>query len=153
MSSLVHTDTSCRTTSDLNCQSAVTPTCIRYSLQLARSPLFLKSLSSNRPWIPVFSHILRISDMQSFGLALKNSFPALMVRLCCFQSQRYWSCWLSNAEKAYMLEGRKKREDEWISKQCASWFYLYCTLRCRVIVFIVINAKLNAAKDDGLFPA
>lgn len=73
-------------------------------LQFARPPFLRNSSSTNFSLMPVFSHILRISDMHRRGFRLKCSFPAWIVRLCCDQSHRKWRCWLSSAEKAYMLQ-------------------------------------------------
>lgn len=72
--------------------------------QLALSPLLRKSPSSGFSVLPVFSHILWISDMHSLGFRRKKSRPCRIVRLCWFQSHRFCRFWLLMAEKAYMLK-------------------------------------------------
>lgn len=78
--------------------------------QLALSPLFRKSPSSGFSVLPIFSHILWISDMHSLGFRRKKRRPFRIVRLCWFQSHRLCRFWLLMAENAYMLMMKKNEE-------------------------------------------
>lgn len=86
----------------------------RYS-QLALSPLLRKSPSSGFTVMPVLSHILWISDMQSLGFKRKNKRPFRIVRLCWFQSHRCCRFWLLMAENAYMLMMEEEKERRLLS--------------------------------------
>lgn len=99
----------------------------KYS-QLACSPLLRKSPSSGFSVLPVFSHILWISDMHSLGFRRKKRRPFRIARLCWFQSHRFCRFWLLMAENAYMLimknnEGKVTTISQKSRKQHKAWVY------------------------------
>lgn len=102
---------------------------VKKNSQLALSPLLRKSPSSGFTVMPVLSHILWISDMQSLGFRRKKRRPFRIVRLCWFQSHRYCRCWLLMAENEYMLtmEGDQEKVTTTSQKGTKHLFRFYWT--------------------------